>query len=154
MLRKIDLNSYTLILQPRHGISKAKKILLRSARGHVLDVCSGTLNNLPFYRNIDSLTCIDKSPNMCLEMVKKIEKERPEFPVVILCDDVKSIPFEDCSFNTVVSTHSLCSVEDPDALMSEVDRVMKPSAKFLSVERGKIYYYPIRKLMYTPTLHM
>ncbi|XP_955098.1 uncharacterized protein TA04405 [Theileria annulata] len=99
----------------KYGILKAKKILLKKARGHVLDVCS--------------------------------EKERPEYPVVILCDDVKKIPFEDSSFNTVVSTHSLCSVEDPEALISEIDRVMKPSAKFLSIERGKIYYYPIRKLM-------
>ncbi|BAM41177.1 uncharacterized protein TOT_030000440 [Theileria orientalis strain Shintoku] len=136
-------------------VNKAKRVILKSAKGHVLDVASGTLNNLPFYKNLESLTAIDKSPNMCYEMRKKIgmfaivlgPREKPDFPVVVILGDVQRIPFRSSSFNTVVSTHTLCSVEDPEAMVSEIERVMKPSGKLLAVERGRIYYAPLRKLM-------
>ncbi|UKJ88891.1 hypothetical protein MACJ_002137 [Theileria orientalis] len=130
-------------------VNKAKKVILKSAKGHVLDVAAGTLNNLPFYKNLESLTAIDKSPNMCYEMKKRIEREKPDFPVVVILGDVQRIPFRSSSFNTVVSTHTFCSVEDPEAMVSEIERVMKPSGKFLAVERGRIYYSPVRKLMQT-----
>jgi ubiquinone/menaquinone biosynthesis C-methylase UbiE len=46
----------------------------------------------------------------------------------------EQLPFEDESFDTVVSTLVLCSVEDQDAALAEVRRVLAPDGSFLFLE--------------------
>ena len=46
------------------------------------------------------------------------------------------LPFEDSSFDTVVSTFTLCSIKDINLAIAEVYRVMKPSGRFLFLEHG------------------
>ena len=48
----------------------------------------------------------------------------------------EALPFPDASFDTVVSTYTLCSVEDQHRALSELRRVLKPSGKFLFLEHG------------------
>ncbi|EKX72829.1 methyltransferase domain containing protein [Theileria equi strain WA] len=131
----------------KNKVNKTKKVIVANATGHVLEVAAGTLGNLKYYGDIDSLTAIDKSVRMCVEMKKKVEKEKPKFPVTIICGDASKVPFNDSGFNTIVSTYALCSVEDPVACVKEIARVMKPGGSYFALERGKIHYWPIRKLM-------
>ncbi len=44
------------------------------------------------------------------------------------------LPFEDGSFDTVVSTLVLCSVGDQDEALAEVRRVLRPGGRFLFLE--------------------
>jgi len=46
----------------------------------------------------------------------------------------ESLPFESDSFDTVVGTLVLCSVEDPSAAAREVARVLKPQGRLLYLE--------------------
>ncbi|KAK1936517.1 hypothetical protein X943_003977 [Babesia divergens] len=142
--------TYDMLYTAMHsklGLTAAKARMLKHAKGHVLEVAAGTLENHRLYGAISSLTAVDRSLAMCLEMRRKIERDMPPFPVTIICGDAASLPFEDESFNTVVSTHALCSVENPEACLAEIARVLKPSARYFALERGRVYYRPLRALL-------
>jgi ubiquinone/menaquinone biosynthesis C-methylase UbiE len=50
--------------------------------------------------------------------------------------DSERLPFEDRTFDSVVSTFTLCSIEHVDRALSEVCRVLKPGGRFLFLEHG------------------
>ena len=47
---------------------------------------------------------------------------------------VESLPFEDGSFDTVVASLLLCSVDDQDRALGEIRRVLKPGGQYLFLE--------------------
>lgn len=49
----------------------------------------------------------------------------------------EAIPFGDGSFDTVVCTYTLCSVQDPEKVLAEMRRVLKPRGRLLFLEHGK-----------------
>jgi ubiquinone/menaquinone biosynthesis C-methylase UbiE len=46
------------------------------------------------------------------------------------------LPFEDGTFDCVVSTFTLCSIEEVAQTVREVYRVLKPGGRFLILEHG------------------
>src|SRR5207245_941106 len=46
----------------------------------------------------------------------------------------EALPFEDASFDTVVGSLVLCSVEDQDRALAEIRRVLKPGGRYLFLE--------------------
>jgi ubiquinone/menaquinone biosynthesis C-methylase UbiE len=48
----------------------------------------------------------------------------------------ENLPFQDNTFDCVVSTFTLCSIEDVSQAVSEVYRVLKPGGMFLFLEHG------------------
>lgn len=136
-----------LTLIQKLGLENKRLKHFRQARGHVLELGSGTGLNLNCYKNIHSLTCVDKSLQMCKELTKNVQKLKPDFPVIIIHGDASKLPFDNCSFDTIVTTHTLCSVENPEGTISEINRVLKRKGRYLSIERGKIYYGVTRRIM-------
>ena len=49
----------------------------------------------------------------------------------------EDIPFPDSSFDTAVCTYTLCSVDDPVRVLSELRRILKPRGKLIFLEHGK-----------------
>ena len=49
----------------------------------------------------------------------------------------ENIPFRDASFDTVVCTFTLCSVDDPDQVRSEMQRIFRPGGRLLFLEHGR-----------------
>ena len=49
----------------------------------------------------------------------------------------EAIPFPSGSFDTAVCTYTLCSVDDPEKVLSELRRILKPGGKLLFLEHGK-----------------
>jgi ubiquinone/menaquinone biosynthesis C-methylase UbiE len=49
----------------------------------------------------------------------------------------EAIPFADASFDCVVCTFTLCSVDDPAQVMAELSRILRPGGQTLFLEHGR-----------------
>ena len=56
--------------------------------------------------------------------------------VTLFTHTAESLPFDDQTFDTVVTTWSLCSIPDPVAALREAHRVLKPEGALRFVEHG------------------
>lgn len=93
------------------------------ASGEVLEVGVGTGLNLPWYPDGIRLTGIDLSPGMLA-----IARERARtlgMDADLREASADALPFADASFDTVVSTITLCSVPDERAAVAEMSRVLR-----------------------------
>jgi ubiquinone/menaquinone biosynthesis C-methylase UbiE len=48
----------------------------------------------------------------------------------------EAIPFPDASFDTVVTTYTLCSVDDQARVLAELRRILRPGGRILFLEHG------------------
>ncbi len=98
----------------------------------ILEVGVGTGKNIPFYPDNTDITSIDLSEKM-IERAIKAAKEKSK-KVNFIQADIQNLPFEDNTFDSVVSTFVFCSVPNPVLGLKEVKRVLKPGGKFLLLE--------------------
>jgi ubiquinone/menaquinone biosynthesis C-methylase UbiE len=102
------------------------------AVGDVLEIAIGTGLNLPYYGHDASVTGIDLSPAM-LTVARRRANDLGR-AVTLETADAQALPFADASFDTVVSTLSLCTVPDDRAAVAEAWRVLRPGGRFLLLE--------------------
>lgn len=108
---------------------------LASAHGRVLELGVGTGLNLGCYpASVEAVVGIDPNPGM-LELAAR-QAERSPRPVELVPGRAESLPYADGSFDTAVSTVTLCSVADPAAVLVEVHRVLAPGGRLLFLEHG------------------
>ncbi len=55
-------------------------------------------------------------------------------PVELVDGRAEALPFPDASFDAVVSTFVLCSVDDPPRALAEIGRVLRPDGRFVVLE--------------------
>lgn len=116
-------------------ISELRQILLADAKGHVLELGFGTGLNLTHYPScVSKITTIDINPGMHELAAKRVRESSIEVVSAVLSAD--DLPFPDDSFDTVVSTWTLCSISDVKNALNEVARVLKPNGHFLFLEHG------------------
>lgn len=109
--------------------------LLSRVSGKVLEVGIGTGANLFYYPgNIYSLTGVDFSKGMLKHAKEKVSNEKFPFPIELVEADIQDLPFEDCTFDSIVSTCVFCSVPDPIKGLKEIRRVCKPTGKIYMLE--------------------
>ena len=116
------------------GGAELRSRLLASATGRVLEIGAGTGLNLAHYpKDVEELVATEPESPMLRRLERKAaDAGRPLTRVVQA--GAESLPFEDESFDTVVSTLALCTVPHPDAALAEVRRVLKPGGRFLFLE--------------------
>lgn len=121
-----------LWLGERRGMRARRRRLLATARGRVLEIGAGTGLNVPHYTaGVDELVLAEPVE----EMSARIEAAGTgEFPVSVVQARAEELPFADDSFDTVVSTMVLCTVEDVEASLEEVRRVLRPGGRLLFCE--------------------
>ncbi len=114
--------------------TRAKIVPLAS--GDVLELGCGGAANLAYYDwyRVKSLLGIDPSPALLdRARVELAEAGRNGYFI----DGVaEALPFASGSFDTVVTTFTLCSVQDPVAALTEARRVLRPGGRLLFVEHG------------------
>ena len=110
--------------------------VLPAATGRVLEVGLGSGLNLPYYRaDVQSLTGLDPSAEL-LEMARK-KVPGLAFACSLLPHSAADMPFDDASFDTVVTTWTLCSIPNVEQALMEMRRVLKPGGELLFIEHGR-----------------
>ena len=112
------------------------------AEGEVLEIAIGTGRNLPHYPDHVRLTGIELSPAM-LELARARAGELGR-EVDLRVGDAQALDFPDESFDTVVSTLSLCTIPDDRAAVVEGRRVLRPGGRFLLLEHVRSPLLPVR----------
>lgn len=123
-----------LSLRNRH-MAELRRRALAAARGRVLEIGVGSGLNLEHYPPaVGEVVGIDPNPGM-LELAAR-QAGRAPMPVELAPGSAERLPFPDGSFDTVVSTLTLCSVDDPAAALAEAGRVLASGGRFLFLEHG------------------
>ncbi len=118
-------------------IRKQRLKVIPQAHGRVMEVGLGTGLNLPFYdkRRVRSIVGVDPSLRMHRLALRQIQACGIDVELVGL--SAEKLPLADASFDTVVSTYSLCTIPDPLAALVEMRRVLAPGGKLLFSEHGR-----------------
>ena len=112
-----------------------RRRVLSAASGRVLEIGIGSGVNLPFYRTtVRQIIGIEPSPKL-LEMTVQLAKRISMTPELIQ-GTAESLPLDDRSVDTVVTTWTMCSIPDIEKAVREMHRVLKPSGRLLFVEHG------------------
>jgi ubiquinone/menaquinone biosynthesis C-methylase UbiE len=115
------------------GLGEMRRGLLADAAGHVLEIGAGTGVNLPYYgERVESLVLTDPEPPMLRRLQRAANEHRPDARV--LEAPAEELPFEDDSFDVLVSTLVLCGVDDQSRALSEARRVLRPGGRLLFLE--------------------
>lgn len=117
----------------RRGLARRREELISQARGRVLEIGAGTGLNLPYYgAGAIDLVLADPEPPMVERLERRLRASRRLGRVVKA--GAEALPFDAGSFDTVVSTLVLCTVDDPAAALREIGRVLAPGGQLLFLE--------------------
>jgi ubiquinone/menaquinone biosynthesis C-methylase UbiE len=120
----------------RAGLGEMRRELLSSAAGRVLELGAGTGHNLEHYTDaVTELVLAEPDPNMAKLLRERLESDGTAAgnPSVIEAP-AEELPFDDGSFDVVVATLVLCTVENPVRALSEARRVLVEGGRFLYLE--------------------
>jgi len=115
------------------GLRARREALLAAARGRVLEIGAGTGANLPFYGPaVESLTMTEPEVPMIRRLQRRVRELAPL--TTVLRAPAEDLPFEDDTFDTVVSTIVLCTVNDQPRALRELRRVLRDGGQLLFIE--------------------
>jgi len=115
--------------------AKHRNEQLASVDGEVLEIGVGTGLNLPHYPpHVRKITTADPNPGMNKRLQRRIDETGIEVDTQIISSE--SLPFDEATFDCVVSTITLCSIPDVKQAMSELYRVLKPGGRIHFLEHG------------------
>ena len=124
-------------------MGERREALLASVEGDVLEIGAGTGWNLPHYRAATRVVAVEPDASMAKRLPEKLAQASVPVEVVTAQAEslpfpdsaqAESLPFPDASFDAVVSTFVLCSVEDPSRVLAELRRVLRPEARLVLLE--------------------
>jgi ubiquinone/menaquinone biosynthesis C-methylase UbiE len=118
-------------------IRRQRMKVVPQARGRVMEVGLGTGLNLPFYDRARVTSIVGVDPALRMHRLALRQVRASGIPVELVGLSAEKIPVEDASFDTVVSTYTLCSIPDPLAALREMRRVLAPGGKLLFSEHGR-----------------
>lgn len=112
------------------GMRDHRARLLAGARGRTLELGAGTGLNIEHYPEaVTDLTVTEPFEPMARQLRRRVADSGREVSVVVT--PAERLPFDDGSFDTVVATLVLCTVDDPRATLAEVSRVLVPGGTLL-----------------------
>ena len=112
----------------RHAVE-----IINSGRGKVLEVGVGTGLSLPDYKPHLEITGIDLAPEMLEKARARVEAEGLKNVAGLDEMDAGNLQFPDATFDTVVAMYVITVVPDPEKVMRELARVVKPGGEVMLV---------------------
>eukprot|EP00639_Heterosigma_akashiwo_P015289 CAMPEP_0206366546 /NCGR_PEP_ID=MMETSP0294-20121207/3517_1 /ASSEMBLY_ACC=CAM_ASM_000327 /TAXON_ID=39354 /ORGANISM="Heterosigma akashiwo, Strain CCMP2393" /LENGTH=275 /DNA_ID=CAMNT_0053812633 /DNA_START=115 /DNA_END=942 /DNA_ORIENTATION=- len=110
------------------------------AFGRVLELGPGTGANFRCWANstaISEWVGVDPNTFMSTAMDQEYSKFKLQFPTSMKWMRGENLDVPPSSFDSVVTTHVLCSVSSVDDILRQVDRALKPGGTFFFMEHVK-----------------
>jgi SAM-dependent methyltransferase len=131
---------YAKFVEPsdRKKMGPVRQFVAGGAHGRVLELGAGTGSNVEYYdwSRIDTLEMTEPDPFMLKHIPPKLESlpAISRAKVHLTEAPAEGLPFSDAEFDCAVVTLVLCSVEDLEASLAELRRVLKPGAEMRLIE--------------------
>jgi ubiquinone/menaquinone biosynthesis C-methylase UbiE len=123
-LTHLAMSNYQLVAYRQRVVSKA--------RGRVLEIGIGSGVNLPIYGSEATSVCgIDPSAGLLRRAARQSEAR-----ATLVEASAEAIPFGDETFDTVVTTWTLCAIPAVVTALREMRRVLRPDGRLLFAEHG------------------
>lgn len=116
------------------------------ARCQVLEIGIGTGLNLLYYPGNSVVTGVDLSRPMLEHALARAHRLGRQLTVEIM--DAEKLRFGDGAFDTVVSTLTLCTTQDPLRLLGEMARVCRTDGRVLLLEHGLSTVRPVNWVLH------
>ncbi|WP_454790394.1 class I SAM-dependent methyltransferase [Mycolicibacterium lutetiense] len=115
------------------GMKSRRRALLAEAHGRVVEIGAGTGLNVAHYPDrITELTLTEPVAAMRRKLSHRLQRHARAAQIVDA--PAERLPLDDASADTVVSTLVLCTVDDPEAALREIARVLRPDGQLLFIE--------------------
>ena len=124
-------------IMSRTPFPKQRNKIIPNAEGRVLEIGIGSGLNLELYNQNKVTEIFSVDPDNVLLNKARRRAKLNNINLHIESLSAEELPFESNSFDTVVSTYTLCSIKNVDKALAEVNRVMKEGSKFIFSEHGK-----------------
>ncbi len=116
----------------RRGQAEHRDELLAGITGRVIEVGAGNGLNFRHYpATVTEVVAVE--PEKHLRRMAEREAARAAAPVTVVAGTAESLPVADHGFDVAVMSLVLCSVDDQQAALTEVRRVLRP--------RGELRFY-------------
>lgn len=117
-------------------IKKIREQIIPLAEGNVLEIGAGSGANFPHYDStrVSKLYALEPNPGMNRLAQKK--QQRTNLNIEFLNLPGESVPLEDDSIDTVVSTFTLCTIPGIVNAVQNIKRVLRPDGKLIFFELG------------------
>jgi ubiquinone/menaquinone biosynthesis C-methylase UbiE len=115
------------------GLRERRRELVSRAEGTTLELGAGTGANLEHYTEaVSELILTEPFEPMARRLRERVASSGRAAEVVTA--PAEELPVADASVDTVVVTLALCTVDDPEAVLAEVARVLRPGGRLLFLE--------------------
>lgn len=116
-------------------LGRYRREVLADVSGDVLEIGFGTGLNLPYYPDqVHQIVTVDPSPGVHRLAQKRIDASPIAVDHRMLSGE--ALPMADHSFDSVVSTFTLCSIPQIEQALAEIYRVLRPGGRFFFIEHG------------------
>jgi SAM-dependent methyltransferase len=113
-------------------LGRARQLFADRARGTVLEVGAGTGMNLPRFHDVNEVIACEPDPAYRKRLL--LRAAQAKVPVRVIDCPGEDLALPDDSIDTVISMLTLCSVDDPVRVVSEIRRVLRPGGQVLLFE--------------------
>ncbi len=118
-----------MVASEEAGLREMRRALVGQASGRVLEIGAGTGLNAPHYPDrVTDLVFAEPERPMASRLRARVARGN------VVEAPCEGLPFPDDSFDTVVSTLVLCTVDDTRTAMAEIRRVLAPGGRLLLLE--------------------
>jgi SAM-dependent methyltransferase len=131
----------------RNTIAPLRQRVCEHLHGYVLEIGFGSGLNIPHYPPAVAVVDAIEPSDVGWELAAK-RLAATSVPVRRSGLDGQSLPFGNHSFDTALSTWTLCTIPDPGAALREVRRVLRPGGTLHFLEHGLAPDEAVRRWQY------
>lgn len=115
------------------SLGALKQTLLGRVKGTVVEIGPGAGASFAYYQ--PDINWIGIEPNIYMRSyLETAAKQQGQTAIALYQGSAENLPLDDHTADFVVSTHVLCSVQDPARSLQEIKRILKPGGELIFVE--------------------